>query len=136
MLTTLDETEHSIDVRKFVLSLLDLGLVGSNHAADLGALLLEHLNDELIGHAALKPKSAGRDQPRTWCRCSIIRAMAALLRQRYAALLARLSAAGTRNDLPASIWPGLCFAPARPNAGRSRPDSNMSRGTAPWGRPI
>jgi hypothetical protein len=47
-------------VSKVVPRLRNLGLVGSDHTADLGALLLESLDDERIGHAALKPKSARR----------------------------------------------------------------------------
>ena len=46
--------------------LRDLGLVGGDHTADLGTFLLERLNDERIGHAALKPKSAGGTSLR-WC---------------------------------------------------------------------
>jgi hypothetical protein len=40
--------------------LRNLGLIGRDDTADLGALLLERLGDEWIRHAALKPKSARR----------------------------------------------------------------------------
>jgi hypothetical protein len=52
--------------------LRDLGLVSSNDTADLGTLLLERLDDERFGHAALKPKSPGGYQPPNWCSCSIM----------------------------------------------------------------
>src|SRR5262249_51345687 len=54
------------------------------------------------------------------------------------ALLARLSPAGTRGDLAASVWSALRSPPASPDAGRARPDSNLGpgfalRGTSvPW----
>ena len=52
-----------------------------------------------------------------------------------AALLARLSTAGARNDLAASICPGLRSASASPDAGHKRPGSNLIPGIAIRGRP-
>ena len=57
---------------KVVPCLRDLGLVGRDDTADLGALLLKRLDDERIGHAALKPKSVHDHQPPKWCSCSIM----------------------------------------------------------------
>jgi hypothetical protein len=57
MLTALDQTDHSVDVREVMSRLRDIGLIGSDDTSDLGAPLLERLDDERIGHAALKPKS-------------------------------------------------------------------------------
>ena len=51
LLAALDQTDHGVDVRKVVPCLSDLGLVGSDDTADLGALLLKRLDDERIGHA-------------------------------------------------------------------------------------
>src|ERR1044072_8834707 len=68
----LDQTDHRVDVSKVVPRLRDLGLVGGDDTADLGALLLQSLDSESIGHAALKPKSARSHQPHNWCSCSIM----------------------------------------------------------------
>ena len=46
LLASLDQTDHSVNVCKVVPRLRDLGLVGSDDTADLGALLLKRLNDE------------------------------------------------------------------------------------------
>src|SRR5262245_30443963 len=72
LLAALDQTDHSVDVSKVVPRLRDLGLVGGNDTADLGTLLLQRLDDERIGHAALKSKSPSGRQPRKWCSCSIM----------------------------------------------------------------
>lgn len=50
LLSTLDHTDHSIDVSKVVSRLCNLGLIGSIDTADLGALLLQRLNDGHGGH--------------------------------------------------------------------------------------
>src|SRR5213595_253890 len=51
------------------------------------------------------------------------------------ALVARLSAAGPRGDLAASVRSALRSASASPDAGRRRPGSNLVPGIVPRGRP-
>src|SRR5262245_54049171 len=63
------------------------------------------------------------------------RALATALQRRAASLLARLSPAGTRDDLATSVCSALRYAPARSDAGQQRPDSNLIPGIAAWGRP-
>src|SRR5438132_1916546 len=52
------------------------------------------------------------------------------------ALVARLSAAGPRGDLAASVRSALRSASASPDAGRRRPGSNLVPGIVPRGRPV
>src|SRR6476620_10312749 len=61
--------------------------------------------------------------------------MEAPLQCDQATFLARLSPTGTRDDLAASVCSALRCAPARPDAGQQRPDSNLMTGAATWGRP-
>jgi hypothetical protein len=68
LLTALDQTDHGVDVRKVVPRLRDLGLVGNDHTADLGTLLLQRLDKKWIGHAAFKPKPAHGHQSSNWVR--------------------------------------------------------------------
>src|ERR1700674_99814 len=52
------------------------------------------------------------------------------------AFLNRLSPAGSRSDVAASVWSALRSASASPDAGRTRPGSNLDPGIVMWGRPI
>jgi hypothetical protein len=67
LLAPLDQADHRIDVRQVVSRPSELGLISRDDAADLGALLLESLDDERIGHAPLKPKSDQGHQPTNGC---------------------------------------------------------------------
>ncbi len=58
-----------------------------------------------------------------------------LIVDNLAALFSRLSPTGFRNDLAASLYPGLRSASASSDAGKCAPDSNLETGTTSWGRP-
>ena len=61
--------------------------------------------------------------------------MATALQCDQAAFLARLSPTGARDHLAASVCSALRCAPASPNAGQERPESNVTLGIETWGRP-
>jgi len=61
LLAAFNQSHHSVDMSEIVPRLRNLGLVGRDDTTDLGALLLERLDDERIGHAVLKPKSTRGD---------------------------------------------------------------------------
>jgi hypothetical protein len=63
------------------------------------------------------------------------RGLAAPLQCRQAALIARLSATGSRSHLAASIPSALRWASARPDPGRTPPGSNLAPGIAARDRP-
>src|SRR6478735_7435592 len=63
------------------------------------------------------------------------RELATTLQCRQAALVARLSAAGSRSDLAASIRSALRSAAASPDAGQPPSGSNLVPAIAMWGRP-
>jgi len=64
------------------------------------------------------------------------RALASALQCRQTSLLTRIQAAKSANDFAASIRSVLRYAPARADAGHTRPDSNFEPGIAARGRPV
>src|SRR5271169_3895575 len=58
------------------------------------------------------------------------------LQCRAPALFAWLSTTGPRSDLAVSAWSALRSASTSPDAGRTRPGSNLDPGIVMWGRPF